>query len=173
MGKATAIALDPGGTTGWAVLSVDAEAFDYGDGTDLVKMIRHRDSGQFSGDFGEQANEIGDLYEAWPQACIVLEHFQPRQAYYDMSAIQMENIAEYIAWVDGREAAVFKQLPSLAMTTVTDDRLKRWKLYKPGEVHGRDALRHAITFMRRCTENSGLAKDAWPHLFGARIRSVV
>lgn len=166
---ATVIALDPGGTTGWAILSVNVEAFTFNDGTSLIKYIRHKDSGQFYGEPNEQADEIGDLFEAWPTAAICLEHFEPRQAHYEVSAIQVETIAEYIAWVDSRDSTLFKQLPSLALSTITDDRLKRWKLYKAGEPHGRDAFRHALMFMRRCCENSGLAKSAWPLLLDGGV----
>lgn len=163
-GSATVVALDPGGTTGWAVVSVDVTAYGFGDGTSLHRLITHKDSGQFVGEVLEQGEEIATLFDAWPTAAIVLEHFQPRQAAYELSAIQVETIAEYIAFCDRREETTFKQLPSLALSTITDERLKGWKLYKPGEQHGRDAFRHALMFHRRCMENSGLAKTAWPKL---------
>lgn len=47
------------------------------------------------------------------------------------------------------ETPLFFQLPSEAMTTVTDARLLRWAMYDPGSgVHARDADRHAILFLR-------------------------
>ena len=43
------------------------------------------------------------------------------------------------------------QSPSDAKNVVTDDRLKRWDLYKAGSRHARDALRHAILHLRKVT----------------------
>lgn len=166
MSCVTVLALDPGGTTGWAVLTCSIEVFGFGDGTEVHKRIKHKDSGEIYGEPIEQADEIGDLYDAWPDAAIVIEHFQPRQAAYELSAIQAETICEYIAFVDRRDETTFKQLPALAMTTATNERLKRWGLYKPGSEHSKDAMRHAITFLRRASENTGLAKTAWPFAFG-------
>ena len=41
------------------------------------------------------------------------------------------------------------QMASLAKTTVTDDRLRRWGLWAKGSSHARDAIRHAVTYLRR------------------------
>jgi hypothetical protein len=48
------------------------------------------------------------------------------------------------------------QMPSLAMSTATDDRLKKWGLYPPGRDHPKDATRHAITLIRRAKSNERL-----------------
>ena len=47
-----------------------------------------------------------------------------------------------------------RQQPSLAMRSVTDDRLKAWGFWAPlkGAPHGRDATRHAITRLRLLKE---------------------
>lgn len=46
------------------------------------------------------------------------------------------------------------QQPALAMSTVTDDRLKKMGLYAPtmGKEHGRDGLRHALTWAKRARQ---------------------
>ena len=41
------------------------------------------------------------------------------------------------------------QMASLAKTTVTNERLKRWGLWTKGSAHARDATRHLATYMRR------------------------
>ena len=61
----------------------------------------------------------------------------------------------------GRVLPMFKQQPSLAMSTCTDERMRRWGLWTPGKPHANDALRHAVTFLRRCKAESGLAGRAF------------
>jgi hypothetical protein len=43
-------------------------------------------------------------------------------------------------------------MPSLAMSTVPDDRQKRWGFWVPGKEHARDAVKHNITFLKRRKE---------------------
>lgn len=43
-------------------------------------------------------------------------------------------------------ASLSFQQPSMAKTTVTDERLRRWGGWVKGQKHSRDAIRHAITF---------------------------
>jgi hypothetical protein len=56
---------------------------------------------------------------------------------------------------------VYKQMPSEAKGTVTNDRLRRWGMYRRGKPHSRDALRHGVHFLRRARESKKLAKEAW------------
>lgn len=41
------------------------------------------------------------------------------------------------------------QQPSDAKTTVTDERLRAWKLWIVGSAHKRDAMRHAVLYLRK------------------------
>jgi len=41
------------------------------------------------------------------------------------------------------------QMASMAKTTVTNERLKRWGLWTKGSEHARDATRHLVTYVRR------------------------
>lgn len=41
------------------------------------------------------------------------------------------------------------QMASMAKTTVTDERLKRWGFWTKGSDHARDATRHLLTYLRR------------------------
>ena len=50
---------------------------------------------------------------------------------------------------DDYEASIHTlQSASNAKSTVTDDRLKRWDLWVPGQQHARDAIRHMILLLR-------------------------
>jgi hypothetical protein len=56
---------------------------------------------------------------------------------------------------------IFKQLPALAKSTCTDARMRRWGVWTPGRPHANDALRHSITFLRRCLVDRSLAVRAF------------
>lgn len=48
----------------------------------------------------------------------------------------------------GWSGSVVFQQPSQAKTIATNERLRRWGLWQVGKVHGRDAVRHAVVFLR-------------------------
>lgn len=50
------------------------------------------------------------------------------------------------------------QMASMAKTTVTDERLKRWDLWTVGSAHARDATRHLVTYVRRMSSSLGGAR---------------
>jgi hypothetical protein len=50
---------------------------------------------------------------------------------------------------------------TIAMTTATDDRLKKWGLYDVGSAHKRDGTRHAVTMVRRISSGSVDPDDIW------------
>ena len=57
---------------------------------------------------------------------------------------------------NGDKRAIIKQQGSLAMTAITDERLKRMGLYTPlsGKEHARDAVRHNLTWLKRAKKLS-------------------
>jgi hypothetical protein len=57
-----------------------------------------------------------------------------------------------------------KQQPSLAKSTATDDRLKKWGMYEKGQPHARDAVRQCATFLRRAKTDRRLLLWGWPWL---------
>lgn len=185
----TSIWLDPGGTTGWCVMSVLAEALARTE-VSILDNIFHWTSGQVGGDENDQADEIAELICAWPGALVGIESFDLRQFRKDKDLLSPVRLGAMIQWAavrgggagqkaDAPPAVVEWQTPSLAMKTATDEALQAWGLYRRegGEQHARDATRHAITFYRRCKagihgSRSGEAKAAllraraWPYMFG-------
>jgi hypothetical protein len=117
------------------------------------------------------ASEILQLIDDWPGAAIVIEDFILRK--FDqgrdlLSPVRVTEKVDFGLWVLGRDDQTFRQQPSLAKTTVTDERLKSWGFYRRdgGLKHARDGDRHAITFLRRASQSAELRAKAWPHLYG-------
>jgi hypothetical protein len=144
----TVIALDPGGTTGWALFHVHPDAMT-GD-PDIHIFGRYGNvlwwtAGEFTGDQDGQIDEIVELVASWPYARLVTEDFKIRQlnAYLDPVEI---NAA--LRWAV-RPRRFEKQSPSLAMSTLTDERQKALGLWIPGKEHARDGVKHAYTYLRR------------------------
>jgi len=184
----TAIWLDPGGTTGWCVMSVLPEALSDPD-MRILDNIYHWTSGQIVGPEPDQADEIAELITAWPGALVGIESFELRQFRKDRDLLSPVRIGAMVEWAalrgggagvraDAPPAVVEWQSPSLAKKTASDDSLKEWGLYRRegGEEHARDATRHAITFYRRCksgaqgskageTRARHLRARAWPYRF--------
>jgi hypothetical protein len=57
-------------------------------------------------------------------------------------------------------------MPALAKTTMTDERLRDLGLYEQtvGKEHGRDALRHALTFWKRVKTQPALRREVFPSI---------
>lgn len=162
------VAIDPGGTTGWAVLMVHPEALTDPD-TSILGNIEHFASGQVGGDERHQVKELLELLDVWPEAAVCIEDFVLRKMLRDralLSPVRITAVLDYAMWRAGRRT--FKQAPSEAKGIATDDRLRSWGLYirEGGEEHARDATRHAITFLRRAKEKPRLRHLAWPNHYG-------
>lgn len=147
------IALDPGGTTGWAVFSVHPDAMT-GD-PDIQVFGEYGNviwwkAGQFTGKQDDQIDEIVDLVRAWPYARLVTEDFNIRQ---QNVLLDPAEINAAVRWAT-RPRYWVKQHASLAMSTVTDQRQKDWGYWIPGKEHARDAVKHAITFLKRKKEQA-------------------
>lgn len=173
-GWATVIGIDPGGTTGWAVMCVEQDALSDPD-VSILRSIAHKAQGQVAGDEDKQAMILIELIAAWPSAAVVIEDFILRKFVSGRELLSPVRITAKVEFAlkyglldVGRPRDVFKQQPSLAMKTATDDRMKDWGLYirEGGEEHARDAMRHCITFMRRAGEKPALRSAAWPRVYG-------
>lgn len=185
-GEAAVIGIDPGGTTGWSIITVHPEAlieptadlfeniFDHKHGQ--VDCGSHRGNlasslhegisteGEFSG-----AYDLVELIKAWPSAAVVIEDFNLRQMRMDrelLSPVRITAAIGYAMWLAGRDYHV--QQPSDAKNVCSDERLKQWRMYDPngGLKHARDADRHAILFLRKAKNSKEFRALAWPHLYG-------
>lgn len=183
---ATVIAIDPGETTGWAMWNVYPEALCDPNEKILsnihlwthgqVECVERFDNDEFEDKgvaFVNESEAIGvaelvSLLRNWDSATVVIESFILRQQRKDSSLLSPVRISAALSqWLWQQRRSYFIQQPSLAKTTATDDRLKKWGLYhrSGGMIHARDADRHAITFLRRCSVDPNLRHMAFPHLY--------
>jgi hypothetical protein len=183
---ATVIALDPGGTTGWSLFDVHPESL-FDPEVSILENINfwthgQIDCGSTKGNLGVSSHpgistsgeaagveELVGLVDSWPGAALVIEDFiirQYNQSRDFLSPVRITAALSQHIWREKR--TYFVQQPSLAKTTVTDDRLRNWNLYARagGLNHARDADRHVITFLRRCKSDPLLRIRAFPHLYG-------
>lgn len=169
-GYAVVVAYDPGGTTGWSVFAVHPDALSCVD-VSVLENVEHWAHGQFSGGENAQADEMVALALAWPDAALVVEDFILRTANRSrdvLSPVRLRAKFEYGLHLARDPRRLYTQSASDAKSTCTDDRLKAWKFYERegGLEHARDADRHALLFLRRAKERSGLRAAAWVHLYG-------
>lgn len=174
-GWATTVWVDPGGTTGWGVMSVYPELLV----TDkpVHKNIVHWSCGDTHGNENQMASEMLQLFDLWEDAAVGIEQFDLRQMAVQLSPVSITGKIEYGLWLMekwaaeeeeremGRGRFVFKQTPSLAKTTLTDDRQRDMGLWVPGPDHKRDAIKHCFTFLNRAQKIPRMRYAAWPHLF--------
>ena len=137
-------AVDPGGTTGWAYAkAVDIQTLPAGEcDMDII-------GAEMAGDENQQAYDLFRLIkQVWPVA-VVIEDFIPRkldQSRHFLSPVRITAKLELLLWRD--EKRWWRQMPSLAMSTITDEHLKATGLWIPGQPHANDAQRHALTYTR-------------------------
>ena len=121
-------------------------------------------------DAGEviQVRQVAGLLDNFPEATLVIEDFQLRMFNQDretLSPARLRLAFEAEEIIHGVGRVPFLQQPSEAMSTATDDRLKRANLYFAGMPHATDAARHAVTFLRKCRTDEALRSQAFPRHF--------
>lgn len=125
------LAVDPGGTTGYAIFYVNG---------DVIKMI---DCGQIKGYSG-----LDRFVSIARPSVLVIEEFRVRINAAVIGAtletIEVVGVAKYLAGL--YEAMVVLQQPS-QKTFFNDERLKALGLYQVGQQHARDAIRHALYYL--------------------------
>lgn len=131
------VALDPGGTTGWA-------AFTNGEYV----------SGQIDTDQHHYKlyQLLGRFYVGYPKLVIICESFEFRQgdASFRMGVnlISREYIGVAKLFAQSMEGVEFYlQTAATAKKFVTDDKLKVMDLWPTGQQHARDAYRHLVTHL--------------------------
>ena len=184
---ATVIAIDPGGTTGWSLISVHPQSLTEPDADWRDNIFVHQhgevDCGSHRGNLGTSLHsgistdgEFSGVYDlakfiySWPVAAVVIEDFVLGQMRKDrdlLSPVRVTAALGMMLWrKQGRDYHV--QSPSDAKRVCTDERLKEWRMYDPygGLRHARDADRHAILFLRKAKAKKAFRARAWPHLYG-------
>ena len=164
------VAYDPGNTTGWSVVEVNAEQLIAR--TPLKHIIGHSANGEIVGSEQKQNDELLDLIDAWETSAVVGEDFiirQFNQADHFLSPVRINAVVAnhlYSRRADQRRT-LFLQQPALAKSTITDHTLREFKMYHQSSPHARDATRHALTFLRRVAADERMLREAWPFLNSA------
>ena len=170
--------IDPGGISGWGMITVHPE--DLVGTRPLAKIIEHWSCGEITGGEDQQASEILEFYAMWEDAAIGIESFTIKKFLQHrefLSPVRIRAKVEYGLWLTekwaaedddrepGRPRTLFTQDSSLAKGTLTDDRQHETGLWEPGRDHKRDAIKHCYTFLQRTREKPRLRYFAWPRLF--------
>ncbi len=125
------LALDPGGTTGWAVFS----------GTVLEDVGQSKLDG-----LGLQ----GLVTRTRPQV-LVLENYriyrQKAMSHVGSEVLPARLIGALELIAETRHIPLHLQMAGPVKDFVTDAKLRAWGLYRPGLEHGRDAIRHGCYFL--------------------------
>jgi hypothetical protein len=138
-------AIDPGVTTGWCyVKEANMTTLPMADAALAVV------AGQMGGDENQQALDLMKIIaHVWPCA-VVVEDFVPQMLNKDrwfLSPTRITAKLELLLWQADHH--MLQQMPSLAKSTITDDYLKTCGHYRSGKPHANDAIRHAMTYLRR------------------------
>lgn len=152
----TVVSYDPGDTTGWAVFAIKLRAMQEHH-RKILSNIAWWKSGQFIGDENSQADEMVALAMAWDDSHIVVEDFLLRKFSTDRSLLSPVRITarfEYGLYLAEDTRTIVLQPGELAMSTITDARLEainQLGIFSAtiGQPHARDAVRHALTWLRR------------------------
>lgn len=185
-GEASIIAVDPGGVSGWSLISIHPEALTEPKADIFENIFEHKhgqvDCGSHRGNLGTSLHDgistdgefsgVYDLVEfikSWPSAAIVIEDFNLRQMRMDrdlLSPVRITSAIGYAMWLEGRDYHV--QSPADAKRVCNDQKLREWRMYdkQGGLQHARDADRHAILFLRKAKAKKSFRALAWPHLYG-------
>jgi hypothetical protein len=131
---ALVLSLDPGGTTGYALISVDDDS----------QMYVGR-SGQIKGGLKGFLDFHWDVLEDLPVQKIICESFTLREGIYgaDLSPVYIIGALEALY----PTVEIVYQEPKIK-PLCDDDRLKKLGLHEPGKPHKNDAIRHAVIYLR-------------------------
>lgn len=164
------LGIDPGGTTGWCLLTVARAAiFDYEE-----PGIIEWDYGELNGPepaqsvkIAQMAREIQGLdYKTGP--AIIPEQWDIDPSFQSTDQERYSpvriNAQLQLLHYESRmgDSTLTFQSRSLAFR-FTDERLQKHGIYVEGSKHIRAATKHAITGLRRSRENRDFALQLWPY----------
>jgi hypothetical protein len=162
------IGIDPGGMTGWSILTTTIDKIRDTDLTlEQTVDLWHHGEIPTEGPWGEQRAvdlliEMGHNAPGYPTW--VIEDFRVRRLDKTrefLSPPRLIGALTQIIWQDG--LGLNMQTPR-DKTSVTDERLKSWGFYQRGMGHARDADRHSLYLLRRLRDQPALLRAAFPLL---------
>jgi len=154
----TSIWYDPGSTCGWSVFGIWPEAM-YRKDLRILANLASWSAGEFTGTEAQVVDQMMALVLAWGDNTkvgwedFILQKFLMSRDL--LAPVRVFSRFEDRMYIAGRTLQIqTPQSASLAMRTVTDERLKAWGFWNPlkGQEHARDAVRHNITWLRRIKE---------------------
>jgi hypothetical protein len=163
------IGIDPGGTTGWCLLTVPRDTIF---GREPGEILRW-EYGEEGGNEAEQVLSLARLtrgiqsldYQIGPALVVEAWDSDPSFKSTDPEALSPARIGGMLLYAklrgDLSDALVTFQSRSLAKEALTDDRLKAAGMYVPGSDHIKDATRHALTALRRARKSPELRYAMW------------
>jgi hypothetical protein len=163
------IGVDPGGTTGWARMTVPRLSLFGDQGGEVIEW----EYGEFSGSEYKQAGALARLaretqslaYKIGPAIVVEDWDIEPVNRTTDPSSLSPVRIGAMLVYAQAcghlSDARVLFQGRTLAKGHMTDERLKEAGFYVKGSDHVRDATRHALTFLRRAKHDRELRESAW------------
>jgi hypothetical protein len=162
------LAIDPGGTTGWAHFIIPRASMFGSDPSEVTDWS----TGEFTGDENEQAMSIARLTREIQSmdyklgVAVVCEDFdfgsplRNREVYSPVRIAAKIDLLCAMGKMD--DARFVLQSRSIAMSTATNERLKAWGYWEPDAAeHKRDATRHAITVLRRAKQKQSIRNKLW------------
>lgn len=136
------LAIDPGGTTGFAWLIHDEE-------TGSLSF----NGGQVAGRY-EAERFVREVHTTWRYAeglTVIIERWDVRANTHQLT--NQDDPRYIIGWVDGycseHDITYVEQKPAQAKKFADDPKLKRLDWYLPGKDHARDAARHLATYLAK------------------------
>jgi len=160
-------AIDPGKTTGWAIFIVPRMSIFGDEDTEVIWW----DTGEITGEEEEQAawiarksREIQNLDFRIGPAVIVEAFdfgapFTDPEVYSPVRIGAMLRMAKHMGLMG--DSIINFQGRTIAKSTATDERLRLWGYWVPGSTHKRDAVRHAITVLRRAKQKASVRNKLW------------
>lgn len=164
------VAVDPGGTTGIVALRVPREEIfgEPAEAGSLYERLVIVGYSQVPEDqavtaVAQECRVIQAPYAEPFTLPLILESFALRTKVTsrDVLAPARVNAAIEQELAGNEMVRIYQQSPSEAKGTVTDERLRRWGLYRKGSPHARDALRHAVYFCRKARADEKVRMEAW------------
>jgi hypothetical protein len=162
----TVLALDPGGTTGWA--SYQAEVMSYaalGDETQTPKYEYYDEKwerGQLAGIDHQKALYTLMGLKHTDEYYIVCERFVERPDNKGAIDIAQKYIGVVELFAIDRQANLVMQMPAQAKGFVKDATIKKLGLWFPGQRHAMDATRHLLFFLvNQTAKRQDLLDKGW------------
>lgn len=135
------IALDPGGTVGWASFESPNNRDGY-------------HSGQFASNETWAALSSVEVFKQKPELLIV-ESFQYRSHLPKVDLTPVEVIGVVKEWAVQNEVPIVWQTPAQAKFYFTNERLKELHLHYKGHPHANDAMRHLLYYLNFVLRKGG------------------